>query len=318
MDTLKIHNPTNQQTRYHKHYNFFWDALTASLEKKYIVQRNEDFADAYSSSMNVKLKNATVSDYTLRDCDYIIENITSGDFYILSTSDVLHANVVCENENPYLKKVLFSQYIEDIIKSNVNEKHLYKYSPWIYFQSSLLNLEEFYYKRQRIEVLKNKMYFRGNTRDRDILKHFSKNIIEFPEEKNPSEWHYFEELIQYKLALSVGGVGEICYRDIECMAVGTPFIRFEFASSFSEPLIPNVHYISVDRPSDLPTDINTCGVGLDRLGKFHHAKLIEKRYLEVINDEKFLRYIAKNARDYYEKYLQYPNNVNYTIKLLGL
>jgi hypothetical protein len=111
------------------------------------------------------------------------------------------------------------------------------------------------------------------------------------------------------VALSIGGVGEFCYRDVEYMALGVPFIRFEYKNQMNTPLIPNVHYISIPIPDDL---------SLDRLGHKKHALMIEKRYLEVINDDAFLKYIATNARQYYETYLQYPNNLNNAIDLLGI
>jgi aminoglycoside phosphotransferase family enzyme len=96
------------------------------------------------------------------------------------------------------------------------------------------------------------------------------------------------------------------------MALGVPFIRFEYTTEFMEPLIPNVHYISVDRPNDLFDWMK-----LDRLGEKHHAELIIKRYLEVKDDDEFLNLISKNAKEYYNKYLSPSSSVDFTIKMLG-
>jgi hypothetical protein len=266
--------------------------------------------------MPIQLKKGTVDDLRINESDYIIENLDSGNFYILTVTDILHGAIVQERENPYLKKVLVAQYIDQIIDHNVGVESTKKYSPWIYFQSGLVNLEEFFYRRKLITNFNKKMYFRGNTGDRPILKYFSPSILECGD--GVSADTYFNELIQHEIALSVGGRGEFCYRDIECMAIGIPIIRFEFVSRLKEPLLPNIHYISIDRPADLPTDRHTCGVGLDRLGLEHHAKLIEQRYMEVIENKEFLEFVANNARQYYEKYFMYPNNVKNTVELLKI
>jgi hypothetical protein len=56
---------------------------------------------------------------------------------------------------------------------------------------------------------------------------------------------------------------------------------------------------------------------LDRLGEKHHAELITKRYLEVKDDDEFLNFISKNAKEYYNKYLSPSSSVDFTIKMLG-
>ena len=113
----------------------------------------------------------------------------------------------------------------------------------------------------------------------------------------------------------MAGVGELCYRDIECMAVGVPLIRFEYQVEMHEKLIPNFHYISVPYPDDMPRHND---VATDRFALEHHAKMIEQRFLEVIDDTEFLSYISKNAREYYERNLSPKNRVNKTLEILGL
>jgi hypothetical protein len=93
------------------------------------------------------------------------------------------------------------------------------------------------------------------------------------------------------------------------MAIGVPFIRFEYTTNLNPKLIPNYHYISIDRPSDLV---------IDRLGNETHAAMIEKRFLEVKDDKEFLSFISKNAKEYYDTYLSRYNNVKHTLNLLEL
>jgi hypothetical protein len=156
------------------------------------------------------------------------------------------------------------------------------------------------------------MFFRGETTSRTILSHFSNEVIYGGEPIGGFD-KYATEMLDFKLALSVAGRGEMCYRDIECMAMGVPFIRFEYTTELNPPLIPNFHYISVDRPDDLKDWMN-----LDRNGEHHHAEMITKRYLEVIDDTEFLEFISKNAREYYENYLSPTSSVKHTINLLEL
>ena len=105
-----------------------------------------------------------------------------------------------------------------------------------------------------------------------------------------SQEEYFKEIVQYKVALSIAGVGELCYRDIECMILGVPLLRFQYQSSLYEPLIPNYHYISVDYDKTIPQHN---GVYTDRLGEKVHAKQLEQRFKEVAKDDAFLKFIAK-------------------------
>ena len=113
----------------------------------------------------------------------------------------------------------------------------------------------------------------------------------------------------------MAGGGELCYRDIECMAVGIPLIRFEFQAEMYEKLIPNFHYISIPYPDDMPRHND---VATDRLAEPHHVKLVEERFKEVVNDENFLNFISKNAREYYEKNLSSKNRVKKTLEILEL
>jgi len=77
-------------------------------------------------------------------------------------------------------------------------------------------------------------------------------------------------------------------------------------------MIPNYHYISVNR-EDLPKDSNLdCGGGEEYIKKY------VKRFEEVKNDFEFLEFISKNAREYYQNYCSNENRVNNMIKKLNM
>ena len=311
MKKIIVHNPCNEHTRYFRDYNLFWDELTDVLKTKYIVTENRDYEFANQDRFKVNLNNQTSCDdcFLLMECEYVIEFEETGEFYIMSVSDDLSHAILNESNNPLLKKVLVSQFDREKIESHVSQPNMEKYSPWIYFPCTIDDLEVFYEKRKTINEFIDKMYFRGTSiSDRPIVTHVSNELLNgYTPIGSPTT--YFDDLINYKVGLSVAGRGELCYRDIEYMGLGIPMIRFEYKSELNPELIPNYHYISVDRPDDLQ---------IDRLGDKTHANLIEQRFLEIKDDYEFLNFISKNARDYYLNFLSKKNRVKHTLNILNI
>jgi hypothetical protein len=311
---LRVHNPCNEHTRYYRNYNLFWDELTDKLKEKYNVVENRYFENAHKDRFNIHFESLLNSDgMLLMECEYVIENIDNGEFYVLSVSDDLTSGILNEQSNPKLKKVLISQFIEDKVKHHVNDNYD-KYFPWIYFPMNLTDLESYYLKRLQKTDFIDKLCFRGNTSDRPILKHFDCEILDGPNYIGNSET-YFDDLINYSVGLSIAGVGELCYRDIECMALGIPLIRFEYQTKMFEPLIPNYHYISIPYDDEIPSHN---GTKTDRLGGYKQAKKIEQRFKEVIYDKEFLNFISKNSRKYYKDNLSSDSRVTKTLNILNL
>lgn len=307
MRKIIVHNPCNSHTRYYRNYNLFWDKFTDYLKEYFVVEENRYFEDAHSSRFKVELQKGQSSEFLLLECEYVIENLDNGEFVIMSVADDLTHAILNEKDNPFLKKVLISQFEPTKISQHIG-KHMYKYSPWTYFQAGLDDIEEYYTKRCLIKDLENKIYFKGTSlEDRSILNHIDKSIItDFTPIPQSS---YFNDLISHKLALSVDGRGEFCYRDVECFGVGIPILRFEYLSIFNQPLIPNYHYISIPRPS---------GMVLYRSGNQDHAELIKNRYFEVIDDMEFLNFISANARKYYNENFELNSKLSNTFNTLNL
>ena len=312
MDKRKIiiHNPCNEKTKNYRNYNQFWDDLTLELQKKYDVIENRYYEFAHINRLEVDLIKQTSpkGDFILYECEYVIEFEDTGDLYVLSVCDDLSNATLNEQSNPHLKKVLISQFIQDKIDHHTKENSQ-KYFPWIYFPSTIDDMSIFYDIRQNSNSFIDKMYFRGSgIEDRPIVTYINSDYLEgyYP---IGGTLTYFKDLIKYKIGLSIGGRGELCYRDIEYMAMGIPFIRFEYETILNPPLIPNYHYISIERPKNMT---------LDRLGTIEHAKLIENKFLQIKDDYNFLNYISNNAKTYYERYLKRYNNVNHTLQLLGI
>jgi hypothetical protein len=114
--------------------------------------------------------------------------------------------------------------------------------------------------------------------------------------------------------LSIGGgggavCGDFCLRDIEMFGLGIPVIRPRYIVETTDPLIPDVHYISVDAEFD---------------SSYRYAnheelsKKIAKRYLEVIEDITILDKVATNAKKWYTRNLGESNITTNLIKALQL
>ena len=302
-----VHNPCNEKTRYFRNYNFFWDSFTHYLKQHFEVEENRYFDGADRERWQVQLKNSISNNFLLLECEYVIENADTGEFHVISVSDDFSHATLNEKENPFCKSILFSQFNPSKVKSHTGE-FFFKYKPWIYFQSLFDNLDMFYHKRQYIKEKSNTLFFKGTSiQDRSFLSHLDKNYVTDFTPTNPND--YFNQLIAHKLAISIDGRGEFCYRDVECFGCGVPIIRYEYESILTEPLIPNYHYISIPRPSDMT---------LYRTGTKEHADKFMEKYFEVINNDRLLAFISKNAREYYEKNLSLKPSLDKTYELLNL
>lgn len=302
-----VHNPCNEKTRYFRNYNFFWDSFTHYLKQHFEVEENRYFDGADRERWQVQLKNSISNNFLLLECEYVIENADTGEFHVISVSDDFSHATLNEKENPFCKSILFSQFNPSKVKSHTGE-FFFKYKPWIYFQSLFDDLDMFYHKRQYIKEKSNTLFFKGTSiQDRSFLSHLDKNYVTDFTPTNPND--YFNQLIAHKLAISIDGRGEFCYRDVECFGCGVPIIRYEYESILTEPLIPNYHYISIPRPSDMT---------LYRTGTKEHADKFMEKYFEVINNDRLLAFISKNAREYYEKNLSLKPSLDKTYELLNL
>jgi len=304
---LQVYYSVDQEKR--DYYNF-WSDLISELKKYHTIYETK-FINSETSHIELTKKEKPYLE--LKSCDFVIEDKNSGEFWILSNCDQLSSAILTEKDNTFLKKVLFSQYVPDQIVHHVG-KNFYKYHPWIYFSYKSFDREEFITKRKTINTLIPKMFFGGSVQSRPILEYIDNSIVE---KSYMKEHHnYLEEVVRYKVGLSIGGasVGDLCYRDIEYMALGIPFIKFNYVATLNPPLVPNYHYISVPF-EDLPKHNE---VFKDRLGTEKHAKLIQNKFDEVIHNENFLEYISVNAKSYYNQFLASENRTKHTIDLLGL
>lgn len=309
MNTIIVHTPQNESSWSYRYYNHFFKDFIEFLKTKFIVKEDTYYEFANRFQYEVQLLNNQTSSNML-ECEMVIENEETKEFVIMSVSDNLTGLILNHKSNELCKKILVSQFDRENIFAHVkNNLLMEKYFPWIYFPSNQYDIDMLYEYRKSQPNTIDKFCFWGTSLEyRPILSHFNSNY--FDGGRPIGEFYnYAKRLLQYRVALSVAGVGEFCYRDIENFGMGIPTIRFQYKNELYSPLIPNYHYISIDRPQDLD---------IDREGNEHHAKMIEDRFLEIKDDSDFLDFISNNARKYYEEYLTKESGINLTYRILEL
>ena len=306
---ITVHASQNEETKNFRYYNQFWVKFIDYLKTKFDVTEDTYFVDANRFFYNVNLFSQEAATPIL-ECEMIIENNETHEFVVMSVSDVLTASILNHNTNPKCKKIIFSQFDEPKLKRHLHgEKSFEKYSPWIYFPTNIFDIDKLYEQRKNIKEFVDKFCFWGTSlEERSILSHFDKNYIDWGPPIGEFD-NYAKKLITYKAALSISGRAEFCYRDVENFGLGTSILRFEYINKMFNPLIPNYHYISVDRPDEL---------SIDRLGTSEHAQLLVNRFIEVKDNIDFLNYISNNARKYYEENLTMENSIKLTYNILKL
>ena len=214
--------------------------------------------------------------------------------------------------------LLYSQFAMTTLYQKP-DGHKFKAKNSIYTPSfHNISLEPYYEKRKMLTNYIDKFIFWGN------YKHMNRKAIELLQNENLFAGggyidNYFDEVIKHKVGLSIPGMGELCYRDIEYMAIGIPLMKFEYLTQLNPPLIPDYHYINVPR-IDTPEDHNTMGgiLAREREAEQRHADAYLKRFKEVKDDTTFLNFISDNARKYYETYLHPDTRVKHVVSLLEL
>jgi hypothetical protein len=311
---LVIHQPTNHSAKTFRDYNFFFDDLINDLNLNHdiVVDRFFKRANMGFNSVELQLIDGPESNILMLECEMIIENLSTDEIFIFSVSDDLTPAILNLQKNPKVKKVFVSQFIREKIYHHVNEEYQEKYYPWIYFPSYQHDFKLYNKINSFFPEKIDKMYFRGSASYRPIMNYLDKTYFEGGDAIGGFE-AYSKDLIKYKVALSIAGRGELCYRDVECMAMGIPLLRFEYLSELYQPLVPNVHYISVDRPDDLKS-----WKILDREGNEEHAKLLVEKYISIKDDLNFINQISLNARSYYDEFLSKESRIKLTKNLINL
>lgn len=248
---------------------------------------------------------------TIKDVDMFIENAETKKFVIVSASNQIGATMGMCSKIPEVSKIYMCHFNQNYIyKHLIKEKKVNRlslYEPLFFPMSDDLDFEKYYKDRKSVEKYIDKIHFRGTGigSHRQTIKEFLK-FEEFAGGYPMDYRQFYPELIKYKMAMAfyvdfnLNWYGEFCYRDTEFMALGIPYIRLEYRNTCHDPIIPNKHYISVDR--------ETAYLAYEKEGNYGVAKAHIDRFNEVKDDADYLSWVANNGREYYLKNCNWPNS----------
>lgn len=263
---------------------------------------------------------------SISDTDYIIENSTTGEIKVISVTEYFNSYVSHFAKSECCSTVLLSHFswtntYHWMLKERAT-KDIHKVRPWVFLTQKPIDHVALRERRSQIKSFNDKLFFRGSGIDsyrKSVMMLHAAGFTQPLDTLTYSE--YLKEMINSKIGLSYyqdldkystphDHPGEFCYRDIEYMAVGLPYIRIEYKDNVHDPIIPNYHYISIPR--------ETAYCAYQQAGDQGVRDVFIDRYNEVLNDEEFLKYISMNQTNWYNQNMTKPNIHNLTFDALKL
>jgi len=174
-------------------------------------------------------------------------------------------------------------------------------TPFTYFSPN--NNEDFIKRRSlRKETINNRSFkysimWAGQTlKTGNKTRHAIKRHLEKCSKSTVgvSDWEsYLDRICNSVIGASTRGIGEFCHRDIEFMAIGTPFFRKTFKTQTCDPLIPNVHYYSIGGDE----------VGIDKTVNYFVDMFEPDGEIKIFNNDNLGEYqdISNNAMKWYDQ-----------------
>lgn len=263
---------------------------------------------------------------SISDVDCVIENLDTGETKVISFTEYFNSYVCHIAKSEACTKTLLAHFSWNNIyywmKRESAISHLKKISPWIFLPFEDFDVLLYRKLREFQKDLNDKLFWLGSGVDSyrkaiRIIEH--KGYLQTI--RSLSHEQYLNQLISSRIGMSYyldldkyntphDHPGEFCYRDIEHMLLGVPFVRIEFKDTTFNPLIPNYHYISIPREHAY--------TAYDRYGDEGVANLYIDRYKEVVEDDNFLSYISENQIQWSNANLVGENKYKLTFNLLEL
>jgi hypothetical protein len=287
-------------------------ALVNELSKQFEVVRYELEGDGSFIYKNIPINHGSI---------LIFEFDDSKEFKIYDFGDSPYlVKSLCDH--PDFRGAVVGQYNPKLWNNKLIKPGIYPETIWNFGGLNYDNVNNY----RKDTNLDKRLYWRGSLYNSHIFQDYmgAREAIEllpsllqqdfyFGDSPIPFD-NYIQESINFKMALSFGGgggfigakCGDICFRDIEMFGLGIPLIRPKYIIETHDPLIPDYHYVSVD--VEFTEDFKY----------LNHKKLSQKisqKYLDTINDDSFLDFISKNAREWY---LNNLSSINITINLIKL
>ena len=330
MTRLRIHMYQNEKWgRYHlPWYKKFIEYLKTDFDVQ-LINYNED-GNTFSGTISLQ---SNVGEFgkkpPLSDVDLVVENLENDEFFVLTFTKYFTSQVVHYLKSDKCVGVLcghFSQrYMYEHLKKNRLLHKLDKVHPWFFGFFQEFDVDKYRQIRDTQDKLNDKLYFKGGgwKDSGDPYRSVVRILHEkgFLDPNNIPMETYLTELSKQGIGMSHymdldrfteanRFPGEMCYRDIEMMSMGVPYIRIEYKSEIHGAFIPNYHYITIPREDAYRV--------YDKDGDEGVAKLFIDKYNEVKNDHDFLKFISKNQRQWYDTYMRWPKSAELTINKLNI
>jgi hypothetical protein len=254
-------------------------------------------------------------DCNLSDCETLIYDGELDSLKAISFSEVRTPlfNVFQKRNNKNDILIVLHQRSWGLHNFNKDDFNFKLKNTTTYTLKSNTDFDYFYNKRQLLKYdnLIDKMFFRTTTGRGDEIELSKRNIINSL--FSPMLYNdYMDLAIHHKIGLSIAASYEICHRDIEYMAIGLPMLRLEYTNIYDPQLIPNYHYISIDR-ENFAFDSN-----MDKIGGEKYIEAYIKKFNEVKDNYEFLNFISSNANQYYKNYCSPENRLKTILNQLEL
>jgi len=331
MTKIRIHYISNEKWgRYHQPWFNKFSEYLKSMFSVEVIDYNLD-GKTFSAKINLQTEVGQFGkNPPLSDVDCVIENIENGEFFVITFGKYFCSYVVHYLKSDKCLGILSAHHSQRFLYNNLKKNNLLnkldKVHPFIFGFFKDFDVDFYREIRDNTENLNENLYFKGGGCKGDYDKMYRKVIKHLYDEKllDPSTLpfeKYLNELSQQKIAVSHymdvdkfnsanEHPGELCYRDIEMMSIGVPYIRIEYKSEIHEAFKPNYHYIVIPR--------ETAYVTFKEKGHEGVAKLFKDKYNEVKNDNDFLNFISRNQRLWYDTHMRWPKSAQLVVNKLNL
>jgi hypothetical protein len=327
MRKIRIHRYENELWG-RSHLPFFrkFDEYLSNFFDVEVVNYNTD-GNTFLGKINLQSNISTFGTTPpISDVECVIENLKTSDIKVLSFTEYFTHYVCHFAKSESCSKILLSHFNwnhrYDWMRRERSVKDIGKISPWIFLPFKEFDYDYYRNLKKTNTNLEEKLFYLGSGIDSYRKSVKEVELKGYLQTINNYEFNeYLERMVNSKIALShyldldkystpFDHPGEFCYRDIEYMSVGLPFIRIEYKDSVYDPLLPNHHYISIPREKAY--------VAYEKDKEKGVADLYIEKYLEVINDEELLNFISKNQIEWFDRNVKSPNIETLTFRLLEL
>jgi len=330
MTKIRIHYISNEKWgRYHQPWFNKFSEYLKSMFSVEVIDYNLN-GKTFSSRINLQTEVGQFGkNPPLSDVDMIVENLENNKFFVLSfgkyfTSYVVHylksdkcIGILCAH---FSRRYMYEHLKRDRLLHKLDKVH-----PWFFGFFQEFDVDKYRQIRDTQKKLNDKLYFKGGgwKEGGDPYRNVVRILYEkgYLDPKYSSITTYLDNLSKQNIAISHymdlnrftkanKSPGELCYRDMEMMSIGVPYIRIEYKSELHKAFIPNYHYIVIPREE--------AHRAYDKDGDEGVAKLFINKYNEVKDDHDFLKFISKNQREWYDTYMRWPKSAELTINKLNI